>query len=166
MGKERIKTIIILVLSGVVILFIGVFLGMYLNKDKTPQNNVEKAKELSTEEVLASIVGEWGMCNGEYDCQGIFIGKDNNEYYYTPYIMWSEGGDRGTIKKIDSLGGNKYKLTVYYAGYEDDFGSSPERTIEYTIGTSEVAINNLYVGNKKYQLIKGDREIFFKSIMS
>ena len=171
MSKEKIKTIAIFVLSGIIILFIGIFFGMNLNKnnvEKTPNDDiVEEVKEPTIDEVLTSLTGEWGMCYGEYDCRGILIGKnDTGEYYYTPYVMWSEFGDKGTIKSTEKEDNNKYKLTVYFAGYEDELGSAPERTLDYTIDISEISEHNLYVGTVKYQLINGDRESFFRSIMS
>ncbi len=169
MNKEKIKSIIIFVLLGVVILFIGVFYGMSLGKKPTEQpvenNEVEEAKELSTEEVLSSMVGEWGTCLGEYDCRGLIVGKNGNEYYYTPYVMWSEFGDKGTIEKVTKVEDNNYKLTVHYPGYSDELGSAPERTVEYTVNISETASKILYVDSKKYQQVNGDRETFFKSIM-
>lgn len=171
MGKEKIKTIIIVVLLCIIILFIGIFCGMKLNKSnvtETPNNNtVEEVKEPTTDEVLASMVGEWGMCFGEYDCRGLFVGKnDNGEYYYTPYIMWSEGSGSGTIKNLEKVEDSKYKLTVYFAGYEDELGSAPERTNEYVVDVKDISTNILYVESNKYQLINGDREEFFRSIMS
>ena len=170
MKKEKIKTAIIVVLLGLVILFAGIFYGISLNKDKpveTPENNtIKEQEEVTTDKILASIVGEWGTCDGEDGCRGIFIGKDDNdEYYFTPYIMWSEGGDRGTIKLINNVEGKKYKLTVYFAGYEDEMGSAPERTLGYLVDVSEVESDILYIENAKYQLITGDREEFFRSIM-
>ncbi len=106
------------------------------------------------------------MCHGEYDCEGIIIGKDNNNYSYTPYRMWSEFGSKGIIEKTEKTEDGKYTLTIHHEAYEDDFSSSPEYTIDQTIGISEVANNILYVGTVKFQKIEGDRETFFRSIMS
>ena len=165
MKKEKIKTITIIFLLFIIVLFIGIICGMLLDKKTTDDDVVETSNDLTKEEVLTSLVGEWGMCHKEYGCNGIIIGKDEDgSYYYSPYVMWSEGGDKGTIKSIERINSNKYKLTIYFPGYENEMGSSPEQTIDYTVDISEISSEILYVESIKYQLIIGDREAFFNSI--
>lgn len=174
MSKEKLKTIIIFVLVGIIILMIGVFVGTKISKkdmeeapkEDSPKVEEKEEKEKSTDEVLASLVGEWGMCIGEYNCRGIIIDKSGDSYTYTPYIMWSEFGDVGVIKEIKKTQDDKYKLTVYYDGFEDEIGNfSPEQTLDYEINLKEIEDNNLYVGLEKYVRVSGDRETFFRSIM-
>lgn len=167
MKKENKKNIIIIVLLCVIILLIGIIMGVLLNKKLIDNTTSEEpTKELTTEEILASIDGEWGMCKAEYECYGIITRKDEGTYYYVPYLMWSEFGDQGTVENTEKIDDNTYKITVHYPGYENMEGSSLEQTLEYTIDLSKVSDDILYVDNDKYQKVTGDREAFFQSIMS
>ncbi len=171
MKQEKTKNIIIFVLLGVIILLIGIICGVMLNKKVTNETPIkeeekEEVKEPTTDEVLSLLVGEWGTCAGYYNCYGLIVSQDGNNYTYTPYVMWSEFGGNGNIQKVESLGDNKYKLTVYFPAYEDELNSSPERTGEYTVDITNAKNNELYFGETKYQKITGDREAFFQSIMS
>lgn len=168
------KNLIIVCLLLIIFLLIGIILGVLVFKKTKPETLPtkdepvieEKEKELTTDELLTMLEGEWGMCLGEYNCRGIIIsvGKDGN-YLFTPYIMWSDGGEAGTVQKTEKTGENIYKLTVYYKGYDNELGSSPERTEEYNLNITDIESSTITVGDTKYQKITGDREAFFNSIM-
>lgn len=160
---------ILLAAAGIYIIFNSNNLASHPNNTNEPNIPIEDVKENiqpedSTKEVLAKLVGEWGMCIKEYDCRGVVISKtENSEYKYTPYIMWSDGGETGTIKSVEKQG-DKYKLTVYFSGYNNELGSSPEQTNEYLIDMTNIEENNINIGDNTYQKMTGDRETFFKSL--
>ncbi len=175
--KEKKVTFSLIIQCGIFILLgiiAGILITNQLNKKPEPEKVKkeektelkEEKKELTTDEVLSSIVGEWGMCLGEYNCRGIIISKSDNNYTYTPYIMWSDGGQAGDITNIEKIEENIYKLTIHYKGYNNELGSAPEQTIENRINISEISSQALYIGDTQYQKITGDRETFFKSIMN
>ena len=174
--KEKKVTFSLIVQCGIFILLgviAGILITNQLNQKPTPEEPKEEEKEevkeekkeLTTEEVLNSIIGEWGMCLGEYNFRGIIVSKGDNNYTYTPYIMWSDGGQSGDITNTVKVEDNIYKITIHYKGYNNELGSSPEQTIENRINISEVSSQVLYIGDTQYQKITGDRETFFKSIM-
>ena len=114
-----------------------------------------------------NIIGEWGKCDGEYNCQGIIIAKDNKDkYLFTQYIMWSDGSMPGTIEKITKETNNKYQITVHFDGYENELGSVKEHTITYNIDITDIKLDILNIDENKYQKITSDREIFFSSLMN
>ena len=165
---ERRKNIIIVVLILIILFLLGIIFGVVL-RDKTTKKEKEPEKEttvteVNTDEVLSGLVGEWGMCLGEYNCRGIIISKDNDKYYYSPYIMWSEFGQAGEIQSITKTEGKEYEITVHYAGYENELSSAPEETVKYKISISDLPLAILYVGGDKYQKMTTDRETFFNSI--
>ncbi len=134
-------------------------------ESQTEQNSiVEQQERLTTDELLDKLTGEWGACK-EGSCYGKIIGKrENGEYYYTPYLMWSDGGTSGTVKKSEYKEKDVYLLTVYYAAYEGMESSGTEHTDEYKINISEISSNIIYIDETKYQKITTDRETFFNSI--
>ena len=177
--KDKRSTIKFIIECGIFIMLgiiIGILITNQTNKsskeeeppkeEKTEEVQVPEEKEPTTEEILSSIEGEWGMCLGEYNCRGLIISKgDNNKYTYTPYIMWSDGGEAGEIQKLTKTEDNTYKFEVYYKGYSNELGTAPERTVEYKINISELDSQKLKIEDNTYQKITGDRETFFKSIM-
>lgn len=135
-------------------------------EEKEELQKTDAVLEINNEEVLNKIAGEWGMCLGEYNCRGLTITEDGEDKYtYTPYIMWSDGGEPGEINNIEKLEDNIYKLTIHYNGYDNEIGSSPERTVEYKVNIAGLP-KELQVDENKFQKITGDREEFFKSIMN
>lgn len=183
--KKKNNTLIVLV---VVLCLLVLGLGGYIVYDKvlskdgkiTEQSNVDEQQEdkstnqtndakqqekvLSSDELLNNLTGEWGTCK-DNSCYGIIIGKrDNGEYYYTPYIMWSDGGTSGTVKNSEYKEKDVYLLTVYYAAYDNIESSGIEHTDEYEINISEVSSDIIYINDTKYQKITTDRETFFNSI--
>ena len=179
--KKKKNTITFIIECGIFIL-LGVIAGILItnqtnNKPKDEKHNEEKQvqKEKKEEvkeeigptnnEILNSVIGEWGMCTDE-DCRGITISKeDNDKYTFTPYIMWSDGFDSGEIQELIKIENNVYSFKVYYKGFSNEIGSAPERTIEYKINIGELDSKNLYVEGKKYQKIEGNRESFFQSLI-
>ena len=136
------------------------------NDNLTNQTNKAEQQEeiLSSDDLLYKLTGEWGTCK-DNSCYGIIIGKrDNGEYYYTPYLMWSEGGASGTVNNSEYKEKDVYLLTVYYAAYDNIESSGIEHTDEYEINISEISSNVLYINDTKYQKITIDRETFFNSI--
>ena len=129
----------------------------------------DKEKEFDnkqvTYDVLDSLIGEWGFCDGEYNCRGIIISKNNDKYIYTPFIMWAGGRAGGEVKSVSKIGNNEYEITVYFAAYENEESSAPEQTIKYNVDTTKVTEERLYVDDYKYQKVIGDREIFFENLM-
>lgn len=161
--------IVLIVFLCLLVLGLGGYIvyDKFISKEETPEtDNTEEVQEdkLTIDELLNKLTGEWGTCeNGT--CYGIFMGKrENGEYYYTPYLMWSEGGASGTIKNSLYKEKDVYSLTVYYAAYEDIESSGPEHTDEYEINISEISSNIIYVDKVKYQKILTDRETFFNAI--
>ncbi len=175
--KDKKSTITLIIECGILILLAiiaGILITNKINekREKSPKEEIKEndnieSKEPSTEEILSSIEGEWGMCFGNYDCRGLIISKgENNKYTYTPYIMWSDGGETGEVQEITKIENNIYKLKVYYKGYSNELGSAPERTDEYKINIDELTSQIIYIGENKYQKITGDRETYFQSIMN
>lgn len=176
--KEKKSTISLIIECGIFIL-LGIIAGVLItnqmnNKPKKEEPKQEESpiekeevKEPTSNEILNSLVGEWGMCLGEYNCRGLIISKtDDNKYTYTPYIMWSDGGETGEITNTEKVEENIYKINTHYKGYNNEIGSSPEQTLEYTINISELSNQILYVNDAKFQKITGDRESFFQSLMN
>lgn len=162
--KNNNGLIVLIVILCLLVIGLGGYIvyDKVINKEKPNEQSNEK--QLTTDELLNKLTGEWGTCN-EGSCQGKIIGKrENGEYYYTPYLMWSEFGASGTIKKAEYKEKNVYILTVYYAAYENMESSGDEHTDEYEINISEVYSNIIYINNIKYQKITTDRETFFSSI--
>ena len=167
MGSDKKKNIIIAVLLLVILFLIGMLFGAVLKGTKNENPPVENTteEEPTTDEILSSLVGEWGHCKGEYNCDGIIVSKNNDKYTYAQYIMWSEGTPAGEIQNINKTDNKKYELTVYYAGYEDVESSAPERTEKYNINITDLPLEILYVNDNKYQKVTGDRETFFNNLM-
>ena len=167
--KNNSGLMVLIVILCLIVLGLGGYIvyDKVINKEKsTEQNSAEEQIEekLTTKKLLSELTGEWGACK-DSSCYGIIIGKrDNGEYYYTPYLMWSDGGTSGTIKKVSYKEKNVYLLTVYYAAYEGMESSGEEHTDEYEINISEVSSDIIYINNTKYQKITTDREAFFNSI--
>jgi len=176
-GVIALLIIIIAILSALCVLFATGTISFNTNKENdnkineninmndTDGEDNKNINELTTNEVLSQLVGEWGICNGEYDCRGIIISKNNDKYTYIPYIMWSEGGIGGEIQNVNIISKNQYELIVYFAGYESVESSAPEQTIKYNIDIKDLALETLYVNDNKYKKVTGDRETFFTKLM-
>ncbi len=163
---EKKKNIIIIVLLLIIVFLIGAIFGVLLKdkiKNETLPEEKEEIKEPTTDEVLSSIVGEWGYCTGEYNCRGLIISKNDGKYSFAPYIMWSEFGQAGSIDNVKKTKENTYELTVHYAGYSNEMGSSPESTNTYTIDLSDTS--QIKINENTYQKVTGDRETFFNNLM-
>ena len=166
------KSNIIIVILCMIFLVLGIILGIIvydkiINKVKPTEPTVleePKEEELTQAELLTKISGEWGTCK-DGSCYGLIISKkENGEYYYTPYLMWSEGTPGGIVKQTSKVEKDTYKVTVHYDAYEDFESSGIEHTDEYKINISEVDTNVIYINETKYQKITIDREKFFNSI--
>lgn len=176
--KDKKNNIKFIIECGIFIM-LGIIIGILITNqtDKKPkeeqpkEEKIEevqetKEKEPTTEEILNSIEGEWGRCAGSYNCRGLIVSKgDNNEYTYTPYIMWSDGGEAGEIQEVTKIEEKKYNVKVHFKGYSNELGSSPESTVEYKVDLSELDSQKIKIEENTYQKIIGDRETFFKSIM-
>lgn len=167
------KSTVIVVFLCMIFLVLGTILGIIvyeriINKEKPAEPiKVEEPQEtvLTTEELLTTLSGEWGTCKEGDGCYGLIISKkDDGTYYFTPYIMWSEGRPGGTVTKTEKNEENVYTVTVHYDAYDSVESSGPESTVEYKINISDVSSNTIYVNEAKYQKITGDRETFFNSI--
>lgn len=166
--------LIIIVIETILLAAASIYIiynGKVISEKESPKVDppIKESKENqqteTKEEVLEELIGEWGMCLKEYDCRGIIIAKTkNSEFTYTPYIMWSEGGVAGKIKTFEKISEKVYKISVYYAAYNNEMSSGPEQTIEYTIDINNIKENNIKIDNKVYQKIVGDRESFFKAL--
>ena len=166
------QLVILIIILAILVLGMGGYIlyDKVINVKEGPKS-VEKEKgnksnenELTTEELLDKITGEWGGCDDEY-CYGKIIGKnEKGNYYFTPYVMWSESSGSGTITKTEYIEKDVYILTVHYDKFESEEYYSPEQTVEYKIDVSKLSSNILNIGDLKYQLITIDRDEFFHSI--
>ncbi len=170
---SKTKNIIIIILLCIIFFLIGILSKGYFDKKgnvkDTSNDFIEEQNTTNTSEEndisLDNLVGDWGTCDGEYSCKGIIVSKVDATYYYTPYIMWSEYGGRGEIKKITKTKENQYEMEVYYEGYENEMSSAPEETLNYKLDISDISNNIIYINEEKYQKIVGEREAFYTSIM-
>lgn len=170
MNKDNKKIITIVIC--LIFFAIGILVGYFICKKTIPLNEKEPDKEdkSNSEEkvnITNQILGDWGMCLDEWDCYGINITKnDNEEYFYEPYIMWSESAGAGKVINTEKVNDHKYILTIHYDAYEDFEVSSKEQTVEYVIDISKLSENILISSSKEYHKITKDRETAFDEIMN
>ena len=177
--KEQKKDLKFFIECGIFIM-LGIIIGILITnqtgskpKEEPPKEEIieevqeAEEKEPTEEEILSSIEGEWGRCEGNYNCRGLIISKsDDSKYIYTPYIMWSDGGEGGEVQEVTKVEKDIYNVKVHFKGYSNELGSSPESTVDYKIDLSELDSQKIKVEDNTYQKMTGDRETFFKSIMN
>ena len=175
MEKEK-KNVGVIALMGVIILILLVLCILFATGKLTfnaskPSEEKEEEKiqepvvvELTREELMDKLAGEWGTCV-DGSCFGIMVSKkDDNTYSYTSYLMWSDGINNGVVTDTSMAEENKYNVTVYFPPYEDMMNTYYEHTNNYLINISDIESNVIYIGDTKYQKITTDRESFFNSI--
>ena len=169
------KNVFIVLLLCVLCAAGGVYVGVnYLNNNEVEEEEKETKKEKKESkdkkedkdkedpnEVLSKILGDWGRCDKEMSCYGMYFQNETGKYEYLSYAMWSEAGLFSPINKVKKIGNNKYMLYIHIDAYEDETVTIYEQDVELEIDISKLDSNILIVNGKEYKKIVGDSETFY-----
>lgn len=168
------KKEILAIITCIAFLLAGIFIGYFYsqNRKNSSESQIEKEDALdkkddqTSKEILNRVVGEWGTCSGDNTCYGINITKEKEEeYYYEPYVMWSESTGSGKITSVEKVNEQKYIFTVHYDAVDGIEMSREESTVETVVNTSKIEEGILIISGTEYQKIEGDRDQKYQEIL-